>query len=83
MTHPAETDEPQEEFLSSCKEWHAFFWGVYKGLHPGRGRYEYRDEPDYVQVEIRSEWHYYTLGFIIGRASYAGLALALKHLGVI
>lgn len=71
-----------DEFANKTVEVHAIFWGAIKGIHPGRGRFEYKDEPNKVQKEIEHEWHYYTLGYYCGRVLLLIGILVANKLGL-
>lgn len=63
--------KPLDEFLSECSEWHALWFGFYSAFF--RLRKDKLSEE--LKEDIRKEYHYYTLGFYIGRLIQAILFL--------
>jgi len=59
------------DFLSDCKEWHAFVEGVGDGFCPWDTKYEPSKE---LRKDIQDEYHYYSFGTVIG---FAGLIFAV------
>lgn len=55
-----------KDFLSNCKEWHAFVEGVGDGFCPWDSRYEPSEE---LEKDIVNEHHYYSFGTVIGFTS--------------
>jgi len=60
-----------KEFLSDASEWHSLWMGFYSSWYK-----VIREKlPDYLQKDIENEFHYYTLGFFIGRMIQAILVI--------
>ena len=60
------------EFLSECGEWHALWFGFYSIFFKLR-REGLSEE---LKKDIQREYHYYTLGFFLGKVIIAALAIA-------
>jgi len=59
--------KPLQEFLNETDEWHALGYGFFhswKGLRTGK-------IPEEAKKTIKKEYHYYLLGYAIGRAVQA------------
>ena len=60
-----------KEFLSDTSEWHALWMGFYSSWY----RVIREKLPDYLRKDIENEYHYFTLGFFIGRMIQAILVI--------
>jgi hypothetical protein len=67
-----------KEFLSKTGEWRALWMGFYSAWYK-----VIREKlPDYLRKDIENEFHYYTLGFFIGRAIQAILIICGVGVGI-
>jgi len=68
------TGKPLDEFLSECDEWHALFfgfcssWKFWKGLRKEK-------IPEEAEKTREKEYHYFCLGFLIGRGIQVAIAV--------
>ena len=58
-----------DEFLSETSEWHALWFGFYSVFF----HFTKEKLSEELKEDIRTEYHYYTIGFFIGRVVQAAL----------
>jgi hypothetical protein len=71
MTDPAPA--PATEFLNTCEEVHAGFYGIYDGIFPAKAGSPYPQD-------VMEEPHYYLFGQMIGKVIYTGIVAGIVYL---
>ena len=65
-------------FLSDTSEWHSLWIGFYSSWY----KVVREKLPDYLRKDIENEYHYFTLGFFIGRTIQAVLLICGIEMGM-
>lgn len=75
---PIKGQNELQEFLSETSEWHAIWMGFYSSFFT----LQKESLPDYLEQDIRNEYHYYTLGHFIGRIAQIIIAITAAKYGL-